>query len=84
MSSFLLIFPGIKSSLMFSSFGIKPPASDFRSFSYSSLKTSQDSIDDKTQDKTPMLLVKQFSIARNTQRDSQRYIEKIRRKKELG
>ena len=35
-SSCLLIFPGIRSSLMFSSFGIKPPASEFQSFSHSS------------------------------------------------
>ena len=40
MSSYLLMFPGIRSSLMFSSFGFKPPASHFQSYSYSSLKTS--------------------------------------------
>ena len=28
------------SSLVFSGFGLKPPASDFQSYSYSSLKTS--------------------------------------------
>ena len=39
-SSCLLIFHGIRSSLMFSSFGFRPPASGFQSFSYSSLKTS--------------------------------------------
>ena len=39
-SSFLLMLPGIRSSLMFSSFGVKPPASGFQSYSYSSLKTS--------------------------------------------
>ena len=39
-SSCLLMFPGIKSSLMFSGFGVKPPASGFQSYSYSSLKTS--------------------------------------------
>ena len=33
------MFPGIRSSLMFSSFGVKPPASGFQSYSYSSLKT---------------------------------------------
>ena len=40
MSSCLLIFPGIKNSLMFLSFRVKPPDSGFQSFSYSSLKTS--------------------------------------------
>ena len=39
-SSGLLMFPGISSSLVFSSFGDKPPASGFQSYSYSSIKTS--------------------------------------------
>ena len=34
------MFPGIRSSLKFSSFGVKPPASGFQSFCYSGLKTS--------------------------------------------
>ena len=40
MSSCWLIFLGIRSFLVFSSFGFKPPASGFQSYSYSSLKTS--------------------------------------------
>ena len=40
MSSCLLMFPGIRSSLMFSGFGVKLPAFGFKSYSYSSLKTS--------------------------------------------
>ena len=40
MSSYQLMFPGIRSSLVFSGFGLKPPASGFPSYSYSSLKTS--------------------------------------------
>ena len=32
--------PGVRSSLVFSEFGLKPPASGFQSYSYSSLKTS--------------------------------------------
>ena len=40
MSSCQLIFSGVKSSLVFSGFGLKPPASGFQSYSYSSLKTS--------------------------------------------
>ena len=39
MRSYLLMFCGIRSSL-FSSFGVKSPASGFQSYSYSSLKTS--------------------------------------------
>ena len=33
-------FSGVRSSLVFSGFGLKPPASHFESYSYSSLKTS--------------------------------------------
>ena len=40
MSSYWLIFPGVRSSLVFSGFGLKPPASGFQSYSYSNLKTS--------------------------------------------
>ena len=35
-----LIFPGVRSSLVFSGFGLKPPAFGFQSYFYSSLKTS--------------------------------------------
>ena len=38
-SSCLLIFPGIRSSLMLSSFGVKPPVFSFQSYSYNNLKT---------------------------------------------
>ena len=40
MSSYQLMFPGVRSSLVLSGFGPKPLASDFQSYSYSSLKTS--------------------------------------------
>ena len=36
----LIMFPGFRSSLMFSGFGLKPPASGFQSYFYSCLKTS--------------------------------------------
>ena len=36
----LINVPWIRSSLVFSGFGLKPPASGFQSYSYSSLKTS--------------------------------------------
>ena len=35
-----LMFPGIRSSLVFSGFGLKPPASGFQSYFYISLKSS--------------------------------------------
>ena len=40
MRSCQLMFPGVRSFLVFSSFGFKPPASGFQSYSCSSLKTS--------------------------------------------
>ena len=40
MSSFRLMFPEVRSSLLFSGFGLKPHGSGFQSYSYSSLKTS--------------------------------------------
>ena len=40
MSSYRLVFPGVRSSLVFSGLGLKPPASGFQFYSYSSLKTS--------------------------------------------
>ena len=36
----LIMFPGVRSSLVFSGFGLKPLAPGFWSYSYSSLKTS--------------------------------------------
>ena len=40
MRSYRLMFPGVRSFLVFSGFGLKPPASGFQSYSYSSLKSS--------------------------------------------
>ena len=40
MSSYQLMFPEVRSSLMFSGFGLKPPASGFQFYFYSRLKTS--------------------------------------------
>jgi len=39
MNSYRLMFPGFRSCLVFSGFGLKPPASGFQSNSYSSLRT---------------------------------------------
>ena len=40
MNSYWLMFPGVGSSLVFSGFRLKPPASSFQSYSYSSFKSS--------------------------------------------
>ena len=39
-NSYRLMFPGVRSSLVFSGFELKPPASGFQSYYYGSLKTS--------------------------------------------
>ena len=46
MSSCQLMFPGVRSSLVFSGFGLMPPASGFQSYFYSSLKTSPSPFED--------------------------------------
>ena len=46
MSSYRLMFLGVRSSLVFSGFGHKPPASGFQFYSYSSLKTSPSPFED--------------------------------------
>ena len=40
MSSYRIMFPGVRSSLVFSGFGFKSPVSEFQYYSSSSLKTS--------------------------------------------
>ena len=47
MSSYRLMFPGVRGSLVFSGFGLKPPAFGFQSYSYNSLKTSPSPFKDK-------------------------------------
>ena len=73
--------PGVRSSLLFSGFGLKSPASAFQSYSYSSLKTSP-SI--STDDKTYRLMVKRFSTLRDTQRGSQFHGEEKREEEDRG
>ena len=60
---------------MFSGFGLKPPASGFQFYFYSSLKTSPSY---STDDKTSRLKMKSFSTLRDTQRGSLSYMEKRR------
>ena len=66
--------------LLESGFGLKPPTSSYRSYFYSSFKTST-SI--STIDKTSTLKMNSFSTVRVTQRGSQRYMEKRSGRREL-
>ena len=62
--------------------GIEPPASELQ---FQPLKvTSRLFSAHSTEDKIPRLMVKQLFPSKNTQRDSQSCIEKIRGKKEKG
>ena len=66
--------------MMFSGFGLKPTASGFQSYFYSSLKMSPLY---STVDKTSRLKMKSFSTLRDTQRGSQSYMEKRRGRGQL-
>ena len=80
MSSYRLMFPGVRSSLVFSGFEIKPPDSGFcLIFTVASRLLHLYS----TINKTSRLKVKSFSTVRDTQRGSQSYMEKRRRKREI-
>jgi len=80
MSSCRLVFPGVRSYLVFSGFGFKPPATGFQSYFtvVSRLILLYSAIV-----KTSRLKMKSFSTVRDTQRGSQSYIEKRRGRREL-
>ena len=80
MSAGRLMFPGVRSSLVFSEFGLKPPASGFNLILTIALRLLHLY---RTIDKTSRLKMKSFSTVRDTQRGSQNYMEKRRGKKEL-
>ena len=73
MSSYLLMFPRFRSSLMFSDFGLKPPASGFQFYFYRRLLLLY-----STNDKISRLKMKSFSTLRDTQKGSLSYMEKRR------
>ena len=80
MSFFRLLFPGVRSFLVFSHFGFKPPASGFRLI----LTVASTCLHPySTNDKTSRLMVKRFSTVRDTQRGSQSYMEKRRGRREI-
>ena len=80
MSSCQLMFPEVRSSLVFSGFGLKPPASGF---SLIFTVVSRLLLLFSTVVKTSRLKMKSFSTLRDTQRGSQSYMEKRRGKREL-
>ena len=85
LSSCRLMFPGVKSFLVFSVFRFKPPASGFQACSYRSLKTSLSILLYHTilDNKTSRLMEKRFSTVRDTQRGLQSYMKKRRGRREI-
>ena len=80
MSSCRLVFPRVRNSLVFSGFGLKPPASAFK---YYFTLVSRLLLLYSTIDKTSMLKMKSFSSVNDTQRGSQSYMEKRRGRRKL-
>ena len=78
MSSCQLMFPGVRSFLVFSGFGFKPPASGFQSYFEIRLLHPY-----STDDKTSRLMEKRFSTVRDTQRGLRSYMEKRRGRREI-
>jgi len=79
-SAYLLMFLGIRSSLMSSSFGVNPPALAFSLI----LRVASNLHPYSTDNKTSRLMVKQFSTARNTQRSSQLHGKEKREEGDRG
>ena len=80
MSSCRLIFPEVRSSLVFSGFGLKPPASGFQIIF---AVVSRLLLLYSTFDEISRLKMKSFSTVRDTRKGSQSYIEKRRGRREL-
>ena len=80
MSSCLLMFRGIWSSLVFSSFGFMPLALAFSLILTVALRVLHPY---STDDKSSWLMVKKFSTVSNTLRGSQSYMEKKRGRREI-
>ena len=80
MSSYQLMFPGVRSSLVFSGFGLS-----LLPLVFSLILTVASRLLHlySTDDKTSRLMVKRFSTVRDTQRSSQSYMEKRRGKREI-
>ena len=80
MSSYQLMLPGVRSSLVFSGFGLS-----LLPLVFSLILTVASRLlhPYSTDDKTFRLMVKRFSTMRDTQRGSQSYMEKRRGRREL-
>ena len=76
MNSHQVMFPGVRSSLVFSGFGLKPPASKVFSLIFTVASRLLHLY--STVDKTSRLKMKSFSTVMNTQRGSQSDMEKRR------
>ena len=72
--------PGVRSFLVFSSFGFNPPVSNFQSYSTVALRLLHPY---STDDKTSRLMVKRFFTVRATQRGSQSFMQKRRGRREI-
>ena len=84
MRSYQLMFPGVRSSLLFLGFGLKLPASGFQSYSYLILTVASRLLHlYSTDDKTSRLIMNSFSTVRDTWRGSQSYMEKRRGRREI-
>ena len=79
-SSCQLMFPGVRSFLMFSSFGFKHLPLAFSLFLTVASRLLHPC---HTDDKTSRLMVKRFSTVGDIRRDSQSYMEKRRRRREI-
>ena len=77
MSSYQLMFPGVRSSLVFSGFGLPLVFSLILTVASRLLHLYS------TDDKTSRLKMKSFSTVRDTQRGSQSYMEKRRWRREI-
>ena len=77
MSSYQLMFPGVRSSLVFSGFGLPLVFSLILTVASRLLHLYS------TDDKTSRLMMKSFSTVRDTQRGTQSYMEKRRGRREI-
>jgi len=80
MSFCQLMVPGVRSFLVFSSFGFRPPASGVQ---FILIVASRLLYPYRTNDKTSRLMVKRFSTVRDTQRGSQSCMKKRRGRREI-
>ena len=83
MISYYLMFPVVRSSLVFSDFGLKSPASGFHFYSSSSLKASPTNYTALIKKKTCRFMVKRFSTVMDTQRGLKSYMKKRRGRTEI-